>query len=72
MAKRLRRIREEIEDERTDFVEFPGVGHEVGGDEALVTTVVIPRSRTGWKAAWGPCGSRRERTPGAPASFTGR
>ena len=42
MAKRLRRIREEFADDDIDFVEFPGVGHEVGGDESLMTDLVVP------------------------------
>jgi pimeloyl-ACP methyl ester carboxylesterase len=42
MAKRLRRIREQFADTDIDFVEFPGVGHEVGGNEQLLTSLVFP------------------------------
>jgi pimeloyl-ACP methyl ester carboxylesterase len=47
MAKRLRRVREQFTEDDIDFVEFPGVGHEVGGDETLVTELVIP-TLTSW------------------------
>jgi pimeloyl-ACP methyl ester carboxylesterase len=42
MAKRLRKIRERFADDDIDFVEFPGVGHEVGGDETLLKELVFP------------------------------
>jgi pimeloyl-ACP methyl ester carboxylesterase len=47
MGKRLRRMREQLADTDVDFVEFPGVGHEVGGDEGLLTDLVFP-AVTSW------------------------
>jgi pimeloyl-ACP methyl ester carboxylesterase len=56
MAERLRRMRDRFADTDIDFVEFPGVGHEVGGDEPLLTDLVFPaviewidhRFESGW------------------------
>jgi pimeloyl-ACP methyl ester carboxylesterase len=42
MGKRLRRIREAYADTDVDFHEFPGVGHDVGGDESLLRSLVFP------------------------------
>ena len=42
MVKGLRRAREQLAEHGVDFVEYPGLGHEVGGDEALLADLVIP------------------------------
>lgn len=42
MAKRLRMASQRFDLQDVDFVEYPAVGHEVGGDETLVKDLVIP------------------------------
>jgi pimeloyl-ACP methyl ester carboxylesterase len=42
MVKTLRLAQQRLPLQEVDFVEFPGVGHEVGGDDALLAELVIP------------------------------
>ena len=44
-AKGLRRAQERLTLQDVDFVEYPGLGHEVGGDEMLLADLVIPTVR---------------------------
>lgn len=47
MAKRIRRSRGPLEALDVDLIEFPGVGHMVGGDETLLRELVFP-AVTSW------------------------
>lgn len=54
-AKGLRRARQMLALGDVDFVEYPGVGQEVGGDPALVERFVVP-TFVEWAAARLPSG----------------
>ena len=41
-ARELRRAQQRLTLQDVDFVEYPGLGHEVGGDEALLAELVFP------------------------------